>query len=82
MGQGEVIHTLLSSSKPSEALALALLRMLADAGVSRDPDTWVLLGDAGLKAIFGPAAWVAFQTRAPGVLEKMRRLAPLIEDWP
>lgn len=74
--------TLAGSRTPTQSLALALLRMLADAGVSRDPDTWALLGEAGFKQVFGEASYRAFVGHRAQVWPAMVELAGLVETWP
>ena len=74
--------TLAGSKTPTRTLALSLLRLLADAGVSRDPDTWALLGEAGFKQVFGEAAYRAFDSQREQVWPVMVELAGMVETWP
>lgn len=77
-----MLPVLLASDNPTRALALALLRMMADAGVSRDVATWDLLTRPALREIFGIAAYIAFESRHAQVWPEMKRIAPLLEHWP
>jgi hypothetical protein len=77
-----VLQVLLESEHPCKSLALALLRMMADAGVSRDVETWKLLDEAAFRQIFGVAGYLAFHSRRKMVWPEMQRLAPLLDGWP
>lgn len=77
-----MLPVLLASDDPTRALALALLRMMADAGVSQDVATWDLLTPHALREIFGIASCIAFEARYAQVWPEMKRIAPLLERWP
>lgn len=76
------LEVLSTSRQPTDALALALLRMLADAGVAQDTDTWDLLSAEALRTIFGASAYRAYTSYMPQVWDRMKELAPQLEAWP